>query len=409
MLAFWLLPIGAICHVAPCGRAEATAPVCVSPPCMPLTWAPPADWEEYEPIEVPASGGVIVFPRNDVDYRIIAREVVRGKVTLRGGRNIVWIGGHIRIDRNDAENGRYIHTHARHALFIEDGSGDDVIDGRIVFLEGLRIDGDDLAEGIDTVAAKAHIILQNIGLGVVRHRGFDDRDSTGPYVRNLPQKNHPDLIQLFGGYKSLRIDGLSGRTQYQGLQLVAEVRPAGSVPGPIYLRRLDMEAVELPDDVAPFSHAGQKGLSWYGDATGRMFVDNGTVWFRHHANSGWDETRYRRVAFRDEQGEVRLEPVSGDSKFEHNFRAGPIYPRTYATGSYGAVSDSDEVGVYVTWPDTAVLSDGHPAFRDWSGIEPGRIYSGLPPSGPYVPLSKIGLNYRTPGYANYFCPGHSAR
>lgn len=361
----------------------------------PLTWPPPKGWETFENVVVPAAGGTVTLPNSQKDYRLTAPEMIHGKVRIRGGRNVVWIGGHIRIGKDLGDN-----PGERHGILIDDGKADDVVDGRVVFLEGIRMDGDGLSEGVDTKAPKAHIVLQNIGIDTIRHRGFDDRDSTGKYAANLPLRNHPDIVQLFGGYKSLSVDGLSGRTGYQGLQLVAESRPVGSIPGPIKLRRVNLEAVETPDEIAPHRHAGHVGLSWYGDSTGQMFVDNGTVWFQHHVRSGWGATGgFRKGVYRDEAGIVQLEPVSGASEFQHNFRAGRKYPNSESNRTYLAQRGKDDTGEYVTWPAEAVAFNGKPAFRNWDDTGEGRIYSGKPAAGDYVPLESVGLNYQSPGYA----------
>lgn len=364
-----------------------------------LSWAPPAGWENYTEVNVPAGGGTVTLPSNSRDYRLVANQVITGSVTIRGGRNIVWMGGHIRINRNDTANGAVISPVRRRGLLIDDGTASGVVSGRVVFIEGLRIDGNDLSEGIDTKARAADIFLQNVGIDTVRHRGFDDRDSTGAYSTFLPTRNHPDVIQLFGGYKSLHIDGLSARTNYQGLFLSTDaVSGAG---GDIHLRRVDLAAVELADDVSPFRHAGHRGLTWYGNEVGQMFVDQGTVWFRHHANSGWGASGgFKRVAYLDSGGTVRTEPVSGSSQFVDNFGAGPTYPTTATSGAYEATVGSDATGTFATWSSAATLSDGRPAFRDRTGAAAGRVYSGSPPGGSYVPLDTVGLGYVSPGYGS---------
>ncbi len=365
-----------------------------------LTWAPPAGWENYTPITVPLSGGVITFPRNDTDYRIVAPWVVRGPVILRGGRNVVWIGGHIQIDRDDAlKKDIAISAPDRRGILIDDGQAPGVAAGRVVFIEGIRLDGNDLSEGVDIKAPNAHIYLQNIGIDTVRHRGFDDRDSTGPYSKNLPTKGHPDLVEPFGGFLSLNIDGLSGSTNYQGLFLSTHVAPTPGTGGDIRLRRIDMAAVELPDDVPGFRHAGHMGIVWYGDQIGQIFIDPGTVWFQHHVNSGWgDVPGFRRVAYRDAAGVIHLEAVPGNSDFVDNFGAGSAFPNTTRDYPYGAIAGSDATGAFVTWSEAAVLEDGRPAVRDWAGASQGRVYSGTPPHGSYVPVDSVGLEYDSPGY-----------
>lgn len=373
-----------------------------------LTWSPPPSWQNYRPVTIQSSGGVITLPSNAADYRIVAPEIVRGAVTLRGGRNVVWIGGHIRIDRNDAANGKIIQATARRGLLVDDGPAEDLKDGRVVFIEGLRLDGDDLSEGIDIKAPKAHVVIQNIGIDVVRLRGFDDRDSTGAYARNSPIKNHSDLLQPFGGFKTLCVDGLSGRTGYQGLFFVTDVRiaPGGSfelqkvdTTRDVWLRRMDITAIETADETDPgIRHAGHTVLAWYGDGIGQMFIDSGTVWFQPHVNSARAADGQRRIPYRDPSGTVQFHRRADPSEFINNFKAGPTYPTRLVTGPYAAVTGSDATGVYATWSDAATLADGRPAVRDWTGRQPGRIYSGVPPGGGYVPLTSVGLDYRSPGY-----------
>ncbi len=362
----------------------------------PLSWAPPAGWESYQSVTVPADGGTVTL-RTDTDYRLVAPHIVRGAVILRGGRNVVWVGGHIRIDRDDAANGRVIPVTDRRGLIIDDGTAGGVVNGRSVYIEGLRIDGNDLSEGIDIKAPNADVYLQNIGIDTVRVRGFDSRDSTGAYAAFLPIKDHPDLIQPFGGYRNLRIDGLSGSTSYQGIFLAAT-----TVPGPggdVWLRRVDITAVQTPDEAGTYQHAGHRALTWYGNETGQIFIDPGTMWFAHHANSGWTSSGpYRRSAYRDAVGVVQADPVTGSSRFADNFGAGPTYPNTTRTGPYAPVAATDATGTFVTWSADATLSDGRPAVRDWAGTGPGRVYSGAPSGGRYVPLATVGLGYVSPGH-----------
>lgn len=390
------LIVGAVV-VAVVPRPGTSAPTTSLVASSALTWAPPSGWENYPIVTVPATGGTVTLPSNAQDYRLVASQTITRSVIVRGGRNVVWVGGHIRIDRNDAQNGALVAPTARRGLLIDDGTASGVVTGRVVFIEGIRIDGDDLSEGIDTKAPKADVILQNIGIGEIRHRGFDDRDSTGSYAQFLPTRNHPDVIQLFGGYRTLLVDGLSARTNYQGLFLSTDA--VAGPGGDIRLRRVDIAAVEKPDDASPYLHAGHRGITWYGNEVGQMFLDPGTVWFQHHPNSGWGTSGgFKRVAFRASDGTVTPEPVSGNAQFINNFGAGSTYPFTDSSGAYAATASTDATGTYASWSAAATLADGRPAFRDWTGADAGRVYSGSPPSGTYVPLSAVGLGYVSPGY-----------
>jgi hypothetical protein len=62
------------------------------------------------------------------------------------------------------------------------------------------------------------------------------------------------------------------------------------------------------------------------------------------------------------------------------------------------VTGTDTTGTFASWSADAALSDGRPAVRDWAGTSPGRVYSGAPNGGRYVPLDTVGLNYTSPGH-----------
>ena len=175
-----------------------------------LTWPPPSGWENYEPAYLSESGGYLELDPQ-TDYRIVAPDVVRGLVSIRGGRNVVWIGGHIRME-NAAPDA--VATQRR-GLVISDSPSSPSVEGRVVHIEGLLIDGEDLAEGINTNAPSAIIQLQNVHVAAVRIRGADDRDGTGIYERG----NHSDVVQIWGSQHELRIDGLTGASNYQGFFL----------------------------------------------------------------------------------------------------------------------------------------------------------------------------------------------
>jgi len=392
----------------------------------PLTWQPPAGWQNYTTFTIPASGWTVeevnhpinpvrkIVLDNNTDYRILAPNKIVGRVNIQGGRNIVWIGGHIEINAGGGSPARHPLGDApnRWGVRINDGAPN-----RIVFIEGLRIDGDDLAEGFGLACPNSHIYLQNIAIGTIRFRGFDDRDGTGSYDDGQPPNNHPDLISNFGGYKSLQVDGFSGRTQYQGFFLRVTAPP--SVAGPTYFRRVNIEAVELPEEnqteepfLAGLKHAGHNGLVWYGDNIEHIYVDNGTFWFKHHVNSGWGSTGggLKKGAFRDSNGNVVAQPVSGSALFRHNLQAGGNASNgtTQTPAQYIVQIATDANGEYGFWSDSATGAVGSGrGFSNWDNTAAGRIYSGLiPGGGDWVPLTSAGIGYaNTVGYGYNGNPG----
>jgi hypothetical protein len=143
-----------------------------------LTWAPP-EIAEAEVLEITEPGSYRL--EADRAYRIEAPETIDGAVELRGGGDIVWIGGHMRIPDQGAGP---VPNHPRRALMITDG--DDARAGRVVHLEGLRIDGPDLAEGINTHAPDTIVQLQNLHIAGVHFRNADDRDGTAGWETTHP-------------------------------------------------------------------------------------------------------------------------------------------------------------------------------------------------------------------------------
>jgi hypothetical protein len=353
-------------------------------PSLPrLTWPPPPGWEDYTVVELPPTGGTLDL-RDDTDYRIVAPGVRTEAVHIRGGRNVVWIGGHIRI----AGQPRFATAISRRAIVISDSADGSSPTGRTVHLEGLLIDGDDLSEGINTNAPSAVVQLQNIRVERVIIRGADDRDGTGGYDK----PSHPDILQLWGGKRELRIDGLSGQSNYQGIFLNED--RGDSEPGPNRLRRIDIEMVETAGEDG-YRYAGHRGFTWTPEASGRLFLDPGTVWLQHHRNSGWTGDGFRRTAFRDTSGQLVEEPVTGASEFGDN-----LHPSVNEPAPYTLQVGTDELGTFGYWRSDATVqvAQDEPAVRDLDGDLVGQIYSGRPPQGSYVPSRAVGLHYESPGY-----------
>jgi hypothetical protein len=369
---------------APIQEDTATAQMRVSAPAA-LTWSPPNGWHTYRQVTLPATGGTVNLA-SDVDYLIVAPTVRTQALHIRGGRNIVWIGGHIRI----ADQPQFAPATSRRGLVISDATDGSSQEGRIIHLEGLLIDGNDLSEGINTNAPSAIVQLQNIRVELVSIKGADDRDGTGGYT----SRSHPDIVQLWGSKRELRIDGLTGRSNYQGLFLNEDTTARRR--GPNLFRRVNIELVETMGEDG-FRYAGQRGYTWTPEASGRQFIDEGTVWVQHHRNSGWTSSgSFRRAAFRDSSGKLVAEPVLGTSVFGDN-----LHPATRNPAPYTLQLASDHLGTFGYWSDAATVNiePGVPAVRDFTGTRPGRIYAGRPPHGDYVPLGSVGIGYSSPGYA----------
>ena len=349
----------------------------------PLTWAPPAT-DGYTPLVIADPGTYNL--KSDVDYLLTAPERIDGPVHVRGGRNVVWIGGHIHIpDLGSAP----VSSAARRGLVISDideTRGSPATygyskEGRVVHIEGLLIDGPDLTEGINTNAPSAVVQIQNVRVEGVHFKNSDDRDGVAGW-----SKNHPDVLQTWGSQRELRVDGLSGSSAYQGIFLKEDA--ADSVRGPVWLRRVDVRAVERVGTDG-IEYAGHRMLSWYGNRVGRIHLDEGTVRVTHHLNSGWNRAMpnpdpstafWRGRYWSPTQNRYLLEPPPGGAVF---------------TDALGDTTPSetgvDDHGAYAQWDGGQVV--------DWAGTGPGKIYSGAAGDGEYVPAGSAGVGYVSPGYA----------
>ena len=122
-----------------------------------------------------------------------------GGLLVRGGHNVVLIGGEIYIPYqgpSPTENGR-------RGLYLNNQTG-------VVHVEGLLIDGEDLNEGINLdQRLGATVQFQNVRVDNARPRDAADRDA-----------HHTDILQTWAGPARLRIDRLTASSGYQGLFLV---------------------------------------------------------------------------------------------------------------------------------------------------------------------------------------------
>lgn len=290
------------------------------PPDGRLTWYPPTGWENFTRVTVPAGGGTVTL-NDSTDYLLSAPRRITGPVVIKGGRNVVWRGGHIDID---AAPGR--------ALVVVDGAA--AVQGRIVHLEGLLIEGDRLNEGVDLNAARAVVQIQNVRVQDL----------------NLADGGHPDVVQPWGSYSVLRIDKLTGVTDYQGLFLRVDLsnHPVG---GEVRMRRVNIRAIRTSGST------GHTLYSIWNDSTGTIRTDQ--VYAEPHRDGRNGPTAADATVL--VQNGVRVEPVTA--------RDGRM-----------------------TWPSYPTK------VQNFDGTELGGIYAGPPPGGDFVPAASVGLSYVPPGY-----------
>jgi hypothetical protein len=165
----------------------------------------------------PTRDYVLKLPRGTYD---------RGGLVIEGGDDVTLIGGHIWVPETGTTN-----NGLRRGLMLANQRG-------TIHVEGLRIDGPGLSEGIQMEQRYgSRVQLQRIFVGTVRARdtvGFTD--------------NHPDVVQTWAGPKQLLIDGLSGTTTYQGMFLApvsASCRTKACQPNTEPGRRWDFRNVDI--------------------------------------------------------------------------------------------------------------------------------------------------------------------
>jgi hypothetical protein len=235
---------------APAVRVQSHALVARGPR---LAWPPP---RLHRPITVRATNRRRVLRLNiRRDYIVrLPRGGLRGLrgLVIEGGHNVILIGGRISIPRP-----RRAHTpddRLRRGLYLKGQTG-------TIHIEGVLIDGPGLWEGINLdERLGATVQLENIRIETLRaddEVGFTD--------------NHPDVIQTWAGPAELRVDRLTGSTDYQALML-APMEYGGLGPP----RRFEFRHVDL---VAKTAHRCNCQMLW---AFGSFPLVVSNLWLRPH-------------------------------------------------------------------------------------------------------------------------------
>lgn len=280
-----------------------------------LMWAPPALTSAVT-INLPATDDIYSTTLdNSKDYILKLPDSARGPVVIKGGHNVVMIGGHIHMTSNTLSAGRLLYVM---------GNGGTT---GTVHVEGVLLDRDEGLEA-DDIAINAPgktVQIENIrGLGV---RG--DIDNV-----------HGDVIQPWGGVANLRVDRLTASSNYQGLFLRPDLGAIGNV---------DLNHIDIAyDDYAPI---GGGYLVW-------LTTDGGGT--------------YGEIADSVKFNEVYLTRVRSASTFSHS-----IWPQVGATK--GAVISNNQatwplfpqVSGYVTYGTPANGSFVPDGVAGTSYVSPG--------------------------------------
>lgn len=249
-------------------------------------------------------------PARDYIIKLPAQRKL-GATILMGGHNIVIIGGQISVPAEDK---------TRRALFIKGATG-------TVHVEGLLIDNPDKTEFDAFVIAAPDATVQLQNIRVEGLRGFQN-------------SWHADILQPWGGVQSLRVNGLTGMTGYQGIQL-------SSLKGQIKdisLRRVNLRSID-PQIWMSGSNGGNGGYLFWADCTLTAPIKLDQVY----------------LAPRQER---RADQV--------------VWPA--ANSKSKCASKLTRAGSAITFPALPIK---------------GEMHIGLPPEGDFVPAGSVGVNYRS--------------
>lgn len=176
----------------------------------PIQWAPPV-LVNPEVITVPdVNGRVAMDPAKDYIVHLNHLRACGG-LWLRGGRNVVVIGGRVTIP--GACGSAYDCT----AIKVQANAS-------TVHLEGILIDGPYTHDGIVTASPQTTLQVENVRIEGVRT--LDD--------------NHPDCLQTQAGLGRLRVDRFTCDTELQGFFLKIE---GGNAVGPVDIRNTNVTGV----------------------------------------------------------------------------------------------------------------------------------------------------------------------
>jgi hypothetical protein len=195
-----------------------------------LLWAPPS---LSNPVTVEAAGAdrhgdiahqLDLSPSRDYIVRMPPGPLPGG-LTIQGGHNVVLIGGEIDVPM---QPGPSPSPESRRGLYLTEQTG-------TAHVEGLLIRGPDLSEGIDLSEPDGAVVqVEN-----VRVEGVHARDETHF------SDNHPDVLQTWAGPAELRVDRLSGSTDYQGLFLAPNQFGLQPPPRQVTLSRVDLQPISM--------------------------------------------------------------------------------------------------------------------------------------------------------------------
>ncbi len=187
-----------------------------TPAPTPSSVAPRPDTKGWTSKALPTAGGVLTLD-DDTDFVLTQTAPLTKCLTIKGGRNIAWIHGESKIDRMWSNNEADIASVRLYRS--DDGAAAARNDGRIIHIENFRAHGYYTSGDIQAKCPEAIVQIRNCRIECGAWGRISSKDGIG--------SPHPDIIQLWGGVKELRVDGLTGLCTYQGLQINQDKGPVG--------------------------------------------------------------------------------------------------------------------------------------------------------------------------------------
>jgi hypothetical protein len=326
-------------------------------PSTGLTWAPPALSSPIT-VQVQNTGQAcpsLTYPYQNpnqphvcaldttTDYILkLGHRTDAGGLVVRGGRNVVIIGGRVtpKLTSNNVDGRGLTFWH-------QTGT---------VHIEGVWIDG--AGDALLIYAPQAIFQVQNVRIAVW-----------------APSHNfslsHPDVIQTWSGPKEMRIDRLTASSDYQGFYWYRDTSVSGTVlPGRVIQKRVNV----LTDPTQTGTSSTLHLVTYINDPS--IVFSCQDCWMQ----TGWSTSSYRRKL---------QDSVAGYYNATTRTFTMPSYRVVGLDGQVVTTSAANDVGRrqgdYIEWPGIANLT----GFR-W--------YWGTPPAGDFVPAGVAGTTYTSPGY-----------
>lgn len=162
-----------------------------------LTWAPPSGYQNYAVKNVTAQVGTQTINAGGNDVLVKLPKTPTGPINLTNCHNVVIMGGQINLPPNSGPGADM------RGIYVNGCTG-------TVHIEGVLINGDIATaegDGIAIKAPQAIVQIENVRINKL-YGGY-----------NTATHNHSDIIQPWGGVKELRVENLTGSSNYQGFQI----------------------------------------------------------------------------------------------------------------------------------------------------------------------------------------------